>query len=264
MYGNPLPWKTTELTPNLGKIDSTDDMRPGLGWQGLANLQKFVREGGVLITVDDTSNFAIQFGFTPGVSVTAAQRLKITGAVLRSKVVDGASPIAYGYDDDLAMYSSDGPIFGVSSTLGGRGGRGGAAERAGLPAAARQTSPTSHRVGRRPIRCRRIRRSKPGRRRRFARSSCATVSASSRPRSGLAWCCATAMPAICWCLASSTAAPRSPSGRWSSMSRSTRGTSSSSRTTRSGAGRRTGSYFLVLNAILNYDNLNAGRKLDAR
>ena len=34
MYGNPLPWKTTELTPNLGKIDSTDDMRPGLGWSG--------------------------------------------------------------------------------------------------------------------------------------------------------------------------------------------------------------------------------------
>ena len=85
MYGNPLPWKTTELTPNIGKIDSTDDMRPGLGWQGLANLQKFVREGGVLITVDDTANFAVQFGFTAGVSVTPAQRLKITGAVLRSK-----------------------------------------------------------------------------------------------------------------------------------------------------------------------------------
>ena len=75
-------------------------MRPGLGWQGLANLQKFVRDGGLLITVDDTANFAMQFGFTAGVSVTPAQRLKITGAVLRSKVVDGASPIAYGYDDE--------------------------------------------------------------------------------------------------------------------------------------------------------------------
>ena len=124
MYGNPLPWKTTELTPNLGKIDSTDDMRPGLGWQGLSNLQKFVRDGGLLIAVDDTSNFAVQFGLTAGVSVTPAQRLKVTGAVLRSKLVDGASPIAYGYDDGLSIYSSDGPIFGVSNTLGGRGGRG--------------------------------------------------------------------------------------------------------------------------------------------
>jgi hypothetical protein len=35
MYGNPLPWKVTALTPNLGKTDETDDMRPGLGWTGL-------------------------------------------------------------------------------------------------------------------------------------------------------------------------------------------------------------------------------------
>jgi hypothetical protein len=124
MYGNPLPWKTTDLTPNIGKIDSTDDIRPGLGWQGLANLQAFIRAGGVLITTDDTTSFAVQFGFTPGVSVTPAQRLKITGAVLRSKVVDGASPIAYGFDDGLSIYSSNGPILGVSNMVGGRGGRG--------------------------------------------------------------------------------------------------------------------------------------------
>jgi hypothetical protein len=128
MYGNPLPWKTTPLTPNIGKIDSTDDMRPGLGWEGLANLQAFVRAGGVLVTTDDTAGFAIQFGLTPGVSVTPAQRLKITGAVLRSKVVDGASPIAYGYGDTTSIYSSDGPILGVSNTLGGRGGRAPGAE----------------------------------------------------------------------------------------------------------------------------------------
>jgi hypothetical protein len=43
MYGNPLPWRKTSLTPNLGGIDETDDMRPGLGWTGLQNLQKFVK-----------------------------------------------------------------------------------------------------------------------------------------------------------------------------------------------------------------------------
>jgi hypothetical protein len=127
MYGNPIPWKTTELTPNLGKIDETDDIRPGLGWEGMANLQTFVRTGGVLVAVDDTASFAVQFGFTAGVSVTPAQRLKITGAVVRSKLVDGASPIAYGYDDDLSVYAADGPILGVSNTVGGRGGRGPAA-----------------------------------------------------------------------------------------------------------------------------------------
>ena len=64
MYGNPLPWKKTQLTPNLGGIDETDDMRPGLGWSGLQNLQKFVKDGGLFITVDDTSEFAVNYGFT--------------------------------------------------------------------------------------------------------------------------------------------------------------------------------------------------------
>ena len=39
MYGNPLPWKVTPETPNLAKTDETDDMRPGLGWSGVSNLQ---------------------------------------------------------------------------------------------------------------------------------------------------------------------------------------------------------------------------------
>jgi hypothetical protein len=123
MAGNPLPWKTTQLTPNLGKIDSTDDMRPGLGWSGLANLQSFVRRGGLLVSVMDTANFAVAFGFTPGVSIQQPQRLKVTGSILRSKFVDPASPIAYGYGDGLSIYCYDGPIFNVSNTFGGGRGR---------------------------------------------------------------------------------------------------------------------------------------------
>lgn len=121
MYGNPIPWKTDALTPNIGKIDSTDDVRPGLGWEGMANLQRFVQDGGVLVTVDDTASFAATYGFAPGVSTARPQRLKMTGSVLKSRLVDGASPIAYGYEDGAAMYAFDGPIFNISSTSGGRG-----------------------------------------------------------------------------------------------------------------------------------------------
>jgi hypothetical protein len=123
MYGNPIPWKTTELTPNIGKEDSTDDIRPGMGWEGLMHLQKFVADGGVLVVVDDTAEFAQQFGFAPGVSTTESQRLKVVGSVLRSKTVDAASPIAYGYGDDLSIYADNPPIFGVSARVGGAGGR---------------------------------------------------------------------------------------------------------------------------------------------
>jgi hypothetical protein len=129
MYGNPIPWKTSELTPNIGKIDSTDDIRPGLGWSGMANLQKFVADGGVLVTVDDTADFAATFGLTHGVSTTRPTRLKVTGSVLRSKLVDAASPIAYGYDDGLSIYAFDGPIFGISNLVRGGGRPSGGDER---------------------------------------------------------------------------------------------------------------------------------------
>ncbi len=127
MYGNPLPWKITQLTPNLGKTDETDDMRPGLGWAGLEHLQEFVRKGGLLITANDTTNFAVAFGFTPGVSIGSTTRLKVTGSALRSKMVDAASPIVYGYSDNLAIFASNPPVFSLSNMAGGGGG--GAARR---------------------------------------------------------------------------------------------------------------------------------------
>jgi hypothetical protein len=123
MWGNALPWKKTTETPNLGSEDQTDDMRPGLGWNGVAHLQTFVRNGGLLLTVMDTTDLAVSTGFTPGLSIAQRQRLRIVGSVVRSKMVDATSPIAYGYTDNLALWCDNGPIFNVSSIFGGRGGR---------------------------------------------------------------------------------------------------------------------------------------------
>ena len=125
MYGNPLPWKTTELTPNIGKIDSTDDMRPGLGYAGVMNLDAFVRKGGVLITTDDTSDLAVNYGITQGVAMQRSSTLKAPGTIVRARFVDSASPIAYGYDDNLSVYISNAATFAVTSGAGGRGRRGG-------------------------------------------------------------------------------------------------------------------------------------------
>jgi hypothetical protein len=123
-WGNPLPWKNTPETPNLvGKNDSTDDLRPGLGWKGLARLEEFVHQGGVLLTATDTSRFATEVGLTTGVSASTSQKMKIVGSVLAARLVDGASPIAYGYDEKLSVYCDNGPIFSLTSIAGARGRR---------------------------------------------------------------------------------------------------------------------------------------------
>ncbi|OOG64725.1 hypothetical protein B0E46_04745 [Rhodanobacter sp. B04] len=123
MWGNPMPWKTTRLTPNIGHIDSTDDIRPGLGASGLANLKQFVRAGGLLITSEDTAKFAIDTGMAPGVFVTPTHSLKVVGSVLQANFVDRKSPIAAGYtSDDLALYSALGQSFTVSNQVIGDNG----------------------------------------------------------------------------------------------------------------------------------------------
>ncbi|HEY6266232.1 MAG TPA: M14 family zinc carboxypeptidase [Candidatus Acidoferrum sp.] len=123
-WGNPLPWKNTPETPNLvGKNDSTDDMRPGLGWDGLAKLQAFVQKGGVLLTATDTSRFAAEIGLVTALSARNSERMKIIGSVVGTRLVDGASPIAYGYGEKVAAFCDNGPIFSLSSIAGARGRR---------------------------------------------------------------------------------------------------------------------------------------------
>jgi hypothetical protein len=120
-WGNPLPWQNTPETPNLvGKNDATDDIRPGLGWEGVAKLQKFVSDGGVLLTVMDTAQFASGIGVTAGVTTATSDKMKIVGSVVSTRLVDAASPIAYGYNEKVSAYCDNGPIFSLSSILGSR------------------------------------------------------------------------------------------------------------------------------------------------
>jgi hypothetical protein len=120
-WRNAMPWKNTPLTPNIGTWAQTDDIRPGLGWQGVEKLQQFVARGGVLVGVLGTAEFAATFGLAPGVTYNGSPRSRVVGSLLRSTVVDGTSPIVYGIPENLAVYSDGGETFSVSNTRGGRG-----------------------------------------------------------------------------------------------------------------------------------------------
>jgi hypothetical protein len=53
-----IPWRRTAVTPNLGSENSTNDMRGGLELQGVLNLQRFVEQGGTLVTLTTSSSAA--------------------------------------------------------------------------------------------------------------------------------------------------------------------------------------------------------------
>jgi hypothetical protein len=123
--GEPIPFKASTITPNLGGApDTTDDMRPGMGLEGIFALHKFVEEGGLFITITGNATIPIDYGFVEGVSVQAPVALRAQGSVLNAVFADKNSPIAYGYGDGLAVYFSSAPILNVGGG-GGFGGRGG-------------------------------------------------------------------------------------------------------------------------------------------
>ena len=123
---DPIPWKKSEITPNMGDApDSTEDMRGGMGLQGLVNVQKFVEEGGLFVVVGANASIPIDYGLIDGVSITPARELKARGSVLLSSISDKKSPISYGYGDKLSVYFNQAPIFNVSAAGGFGGGGGG-------------------------------------------------------------------------------------------------------------------------------------------
>ncbi len=122
----PVPWRASELTPNIGRQASTDDMRGGLGLEGVLNLKTFVESGGVFVTLSSSASLPTHFGLARGVSIRSTPDLWARGGVFGATISDEESPIVYGYGDDLGVYFNTAPIFSVGGGGGrGRGGFGG-------------------------------------------------------------------------------------------------------------------------------------------
>jgi hypothetical protein len=117
VWNNAMPWQKSELTPNLGALDGTADIRPGLGYDGLAHLKQFVEQGGLLITCEDTAQFAIDTGLATGVSVAPHEDARVVGTVLNTVFVAPNNPIAFGYGTGVPVISAAGMAFNVSSTV---------------------------------------------------------------------------------------------------------------------------------------------------
>jgi hypothetical protein len=124
LRGNPMPWKNTPETPSFFApgLDSSDDIRGGLGYSGLAHLGEFVRAGGLLVTVESASTLPVDGGMTEMLSLRRPQKLVCPGDVLLASVEDAKSPIAYGYGEKLYVYYRTNPLLHIGFGFGGRRG----------------------------------------------------------------------------------------------------------------------------------------------
>jgi hypothetical protein len=123
----PIPYKKSKETPSFGGLDSTDDIRGGMGMEGMEELSKFVQQGGLLITEGSTAALMAEYDLAGGVAVEHPQNFFARGSILRGVFADKGSPIAYGYDGkDLPVYFNQDPVLNVVPVaIGGFGGFGG-------------------------------------------------------------------------------------------------------------------------------------------
>jgi hypothetical protein len=148
LWRNPIPYRNSTDTPNVGTWAQTDDTRAGMGLEGLMHLRAFIDAGGVFLASNSSAEFAVANNFTYGVSVNhPGASSRVVGSLLRTKIVDAGSPVVYGVPDNLAMYSDSGENFSVSANVGG-GGRGAAGAAGGTVGGGRGGGPGGRPTGR--------------------------------------------------------------------------------------------------------------------
>jgi hypothetical protein len=126
----PMPYKATPQTPSFGKPAESDDITGGIGWEGLAQIQRFVEAGGLLVTLGSGSMLPLEAGIVRGVrrssggvprstqgggaeAAAAAQQAatRTPGAHVRVTFDRLDSPLAYGYPASTYVFRQNFPLY---------------------------------------------------------------------------------------------------------------------------------------------------------
>lgn len=109
----PLPYTKTAAYPSHGFPDSSNDITGGPGLEGMAALSHFVKDGGVIISLDNTSEILADAGIVPGLSSANSEGLFHPGSVVNVKVRQAASPVLYGFPNIFPIFRGNAPLLEV-------------------------------------------------------------------------------------------------------------------------------------------------------
>jgi hypothetical protein len=127
---SPMPFKKTAQTPSFGTPAESDDITGGIGYEGLAQIQHFIDDGGLMVTLGSGSMLALDGGLVRFVrrssggnprstagggaaSAAAAQGAgtRTPGAHVRVTFDRPDHPIAYGYPAHTYVFRQNFPLY---------------------------------------------------------------------------------------------------------------------------------------------------------
>src|SRR5579872_2574077 len=129
---SPMPFKKTAQTPSFGTPAESDDITGGIGYEGLAQIQHFIDDGGLMVTLGSGSMLALEGGLVRfvrrssggvprstaggGVASAAAAQQAATrtpGAHVRVTFDRPDHPIAYGYPAHTYVFRQNFPLYNI-------------------------------------------------------------------------------------------------------------------------------------------------------
>jgi hypothetical protein len=113
--GTPLAYTRTPEFKSHGEYGESEDITGGMGLTGAEEFEKFVHEGGVLITLGVSSFFPAEFGITRSVDAgrTSAQ-FYAPGPIVEAEILKPTHPIFYGYPQTvIPVRYANGPLLRV-------------------------------------------------------------------------------------------------------------------------------------------------------
>jgi len=115
--GQPIEYKKSEKFPNLGMYGESDDITGGMGLDGVAEFDKFVKAGGLLVTLGTASYFPAEFGLAPKVDAARTSgQFYAPGPIIDADILQPEHPIFYGYDKrTVPVRYGNGPLLSVQT-----------------------------------------------------------------------------------------------------------------------------------------------------
>ena len=111
----PQPYKQTEKFKFLGMYGETDDMTGGFGQEGVTAFEKFLENGGTLITTLQAVRFPIEFGFARTVDTESPQGVNAQKPLIQAEIKRRDHPVFYGYENTIfpIKYGQGAQVFRV-------------------------------------------------------------------------------------------------------------------------------------------------------
>jgi hypothetical protein len=111
--GTPLAYTKTAQFPSLGEYGESEDITGGMGLVGVVEIEKFVNQGGVLITLGAASFLPAEFGITRTVDASRPSgQFYAPGPIVEAEIVKPSHPIFYGYSGKLVpVRYANGPLL---------------------------------------------------------------------------------------------------------------------------------------------------------